>query len=272
MQVLWYYLWIAPHVLLVVVFLVMVLRGLHRQFPMFFLYTISETFQFGLLFFAYLHHDRSSNFGIEYTRFYSIGFLLSTVVRFGVIYEVLSHLLSSYPRLKSSSRWLLRAVTSALLLVAIGVAISIRGVSALLLLGKVAAAIVSTGHADYPLLLSAEQVVDQTVSILQCGLLVFLFLFSRYFTLSWRSPVFGIALGVGIFASVRLVLSAIRLRVGNSGHLSLTLLDMGTYHLCVLIWLFYMLAPERPPKYNSKNLPEHDLDTWNQELRRLIQK
>jgi hypothetical protein len=271
MQFLWYYLWIAPHVLLVGVFLAMILRGLHRQFPMFFLYTVTETFQFGLLLFTHLHRVRGANFGVEYTGFFSVGFVLSTVVRFGVIYEVLSHLLSSYPRLRSSSRWLLRMVTSALLLIAIGIALGIRGGAEPRLLGQVTVAIV-TGHTDYKMMLSAQQVVDQTVSILQCGLLVFLFLFSRYFALSWRSQVFGIALGLGIFASVHLVISAIRLRVGNSGYLSLTLLDMGTYHLCVLIWLFYMLAPERPDKYNSNNLPEHDLDTWNEELKRLIRK
>jgi hypothetical protein len=40
----------------------------------------------------------------------------------------------------------------------------------------------------------------------------------------------------------------------------------------VLIWLFYMLAREQTPKYNPSDLPEHDLETWNQELHRLIKK
>ena len=46
---------------------------------------------------------------------------------------------------------------------------------------------------------------------------------------------------------------------------------MGVYHVCVLIWLAYLWLPERVSQFAVKSVPEHDLETWNEELQRLIQ-
>ena len=114
-------------------------------------------------------------------------------------------------------------------------------------------------------------ILDRTLSILQCGLLIALFFFSRYFSLSWRSPVFGIALGLGIFASVELAASAVLSQVGYSAHVWLDLVKMGTYHCCVVIWIFYLTVADSETSRVSKTLPEHNLDTWNREIERLLQ-
>ena len=272
LQALWYYLWIAPHLLLVMVLAVMIFRGLHRQFPIFFLYTISEIIQFVLLLFTVFHYRYADRFGGEYTIFYSSGLMLSTMLRFGVIYEILSQLLHSYPGLQNAGNLMLRSVALALLVLAVVGAIYIRGETPLSLLTQLEKALRNPERHAFDLLTSARETVNQIVSVLQSGLLVFIFLFSRYFTLSWRSPVFGIALGVGILASVEQILSAIRLGTHTPGNLVLSMVSMGTYHLCVLIWLFYFMASERPPKYNSTDLPKNDLETWNQELQKLTRK
>jgi len=253
-RALWYYLWIAPHLLLGVILLVMFLRGLHRQFPMFFLYTTFEICQFALLLFTTFHYRYRVNFGTEYARFYSLGLALSTTLRFAVIYETVIQLLGNYPALEKSGRSWFRVVTAALLLLAVGVTAS------------------TPGHATSGLLISIMQVLNQAVSILQCGLLIFLFLFSRYFALSWRSQAFGIALGLGIFAGAELATSALRLRLGLAGNHFLNYFSMGTYHLCVLIWLFYLIASEGRPDYNSKDLPQHDLEAWNLQLQKMVKK
>jgi hypothetical protein len=113
--------------------------------------------------------------------------------------------------------------------------------------------------------------LDRTASVLQSGLLISLFLFSHYFGLSWRSPAFGIALGLGIFASVALATSTIWLHLGVFGNRAVNLFTMATYHCCVLIWMFYLMVPERQPQHPASKLPEYDLKTWNRELQRLLQ-
>ena len=54
-----------------------------------------------------------------------------------------------------------------------------------------------------PVWTSIYRLVQRTLRILQCGQLVFLFLFSNYFRLSWRNRAFGIALGLGILPAAR---------------------------------------------------------------------
>jgi hypothetical protein len=245
-----FYLWIAPHVVQAAILGVMIHRKQYRQFPMFFLYTGFEILQFLILlvvnYFRLISHE-------HYHVLFSMGSAVSTVLRFCIIFEILSHMFRNYPALNRSGKILFRA--AALILLVTAVVLSQGG---------------SAGETEH--LRVVVSILDRTFSIVQCGLLFSMFVFSSYFSLSWRSSAFGIALGFGIFASVELASSAIRSQVGQSGNHFLDYFTMATYHLCVLIWLFYMLAPERPTKYNSNNLPEHDLDAWNQELQRLMQK
>jgi hypothetical protein len=246
-----YYLWVGPHLLLGAILFAMIRRSLHRQFPMFFLYTTFEILQFVVLFVISRTHV---HFGEGYVRVYSVGLALSTAIRFGVIHELFNHFFRRYPALSGPGRYLFRAATVALLLVATGVAISTPGKSA-------------------NFLLNATYALDRTVSVLQCGLLILLFLFSRQFALSWRSPAIGIALGLGVFACVELAASAIRLYLGVFGNRAVNLFTMATYHCCVLIWMFYLMRPERITSPVLTPLPEHnDLDIWNQELQRLLQR
>jgi hypothetical protein len=51
----------------------------------------------------------------------------------------------------------------------------------------------------------------------------------------------------------------------------LDFLNMATYHVCVLIWFYYLLVPEKSVTTSAVSLPEHDLAIWNRELERLLQ-
>ena len=48
-------------------------------------------------------------------------------------------------------------------------------------------------------------------------------------------------------------------------------LDMATYHLCVLIWFYYLLVPAKATVKPTVSLPENNLAVWNRELERLLQ-
>jgi hypothetical protein len=243
-----YYLWIAPHLLLLVVAGALLRGRRYRQFPIFFAYIVFEAVQFAVLFAV---TKSSTTSGSEYAVAYSAGLAGSTVLRFGIIYEIFNHLFRNYEALNRLGKPMFRWTTVGLLLAALTVS-------------------AYAGGNDFNHFIYVVRVLDRTASIMQCGLMLGLFLFSAYLGLSWRSHVFGIALGLGIFASVELAASAFLSQTGYAYTTYVNYLTMGTYHGCVLIWAFYLLMPERSPQYTVRAVPEHDLEIWNQELQRLI--
>jgi hypothetical protein len=245
---LWNYLLIVPHLLLVVVLIALIRRRLYRQFPMFFAYIVSEIGQAAIIVPMILLRAVT---GKQYTVAYFSALALSTALRFGIIHEIFAHMFRNYTALSRFGRPLFRWITVGLLLIGL------------------ALAAYSGGH-DARQLLSVATVLDRTANILQGGLLIGLFFFSSYLGLSWRSYLFGIALGVGIAATTDLVVSAIRSQTGFTYVVFLNYVTMATYHCCVLIWIFYLLAPERISQYNLKTVPENNLEAWNQELQRLL--
>jgi len=247
---LFYYLWVAPHILQMIVLLLMMRRKLYKQFPMFLLYTAFELLQFVVLF--AVANGAGAFSDEQYRGMFTVGSAISTALRFGIIYEICIHMLRDYPGVNDLGRSLFRWATVALLLIAAAIAAATHG----------------SGAYNPVVLLS---VLDRTASIMQCGLLLLLFLFSHYFALSWRNCVFGLTLGFGIFASVELATSAIRSQIGSARADFVDIVVMAAYHCCVLIWVFYLVVPERSTIRMPKTLPEADLEIWNHELQRLLQ-
>jgi hypothetical protein len=245
---LFYYLWIAPHILQSVILMPMIRRKLYKQFPIFLLYTAVELLQFIVLLTVYIHFGSLAD--ERYRGAFALGTAVSTALRFGIIYEIFTEVFRNYKALGELGRVLFRWATIILLL--IGVALA-----------------GTHGNGPDGFLLIVP-ILDRTVSFMQCGLLLFLFLFSRYFALSWRNYAFGIALGFGILASLELANSAIRSQIGAGSYL-LDNLGMATYHCCVIIWVFYLVAPERNTYRTPEKLPQGDLEVWNRELQRLLQ-
>jgi hypothetical protein len=243
-----YYLFVAPHLLLLGVVVVMLRQRLQRQFPVFLAYVLWEIAQGGVAFYLIVAPGTTANF---YSGFYTVAVAGSTVLRFGILYEVFRHLVRRYAILDRIGRSLL------------------SWLGATLLLGSVLLAFYTSGN-DADHLLYVIFVLDRTAAILQCGLLLSLFGLSSYLGLSWRSHLFGITLGVGIVATVELAAAALRAELAFSSQAFIDYLTMGAYHASVLVWLAYLWAPERSPQYSVKAVPEHDLETWNQELQRLI--
>jgi len=246
---LWHYLWIAPHALQIVISVVMIRRRLLCEFPAFFTYTVFEAVQGGTLFI--LDHAASVT-PEQYWITSHAGQVITIGLRFALIYEILSLVSRHYPALEQLVRVLFRWAAGLLILIAV----------------------VVSGYApvsSYPVLIfNRVHEVNRAVSLIQTGLLVFLVLFSAYFKLSWRSYVYGIALGLGIFSSVELATSAIRASLGlEPGNYVFDFITMATYHCCVVLWLVYLLVPESSRRI-VKQLPADNLERWNSELERLL--
>jgi hypothetical protein len=245
---LWHYLWLAPPALLAGVVLAMFRRGLHRDYPMFFLYAIWQVVFSPLLF--VLDHLPSVSVN-QYQFFNTTGDLGCIVLRFAIIYEIFIVLFRPYRALKR------------LVVVVIGL-----GLVALLVVSVVVATPgPSAGYWDRSL--GALLLLDRAASIVQCGLLIMLFGLTWYFNLSWRSFLFGIAAGFGVFCATRIAISALRAEATQADLSNFVI--MGSYHGCVLIWTLYLLVPERAAT-QVMSVPAVDLESWNQELERLLQR
>jgi hypothetical protein len=238
-----YYLWIAPHALLTVVPVLMYIRRLHKTFPVFFAYTLYETFEFLLLFTAYLI---GHGLGTFYRDVFIATLAGSTALRFGIIQEIFNSVFRDYLRLERLA------------------AVSMRWLTGLLVLAAIWTVFYSSATAPDNLMVGVR-LLERSVTIIQAGLLLFLFLFSRVFGLSWRSYTFGFAFGFAIFASAQLVNWTLQLTslTEHSKNL-LDLLPTGSYHVSVLVWLGYMLAAEKPVGPLTYKVP--DIDQWSGEL------
>jgi len=82
---------------------------------------------------------------------------------------------------------------------------------------------------------------QRCVRVIQVGLIMFLLVFSKYLGVSRRQHSFGIALGFGFFASVELMLVALR----AGGYLTeniASIANMAAYNCTILIWLSYIVS------------------------------
>src|ERR1700733_8878332 len=120
LQLLFYYLWIAPHVLLAVILMLMIRRRLYRQFPVFLLYTGFEFFQFTVLLGVVVHTGSLSD--DRYRGAFLLGTAISSALRFGIIYEIFVEVFRSYDALRELSKVLFRWATIILLLIGVALA------------------------------------------------------------------------------------------------------------------------------------------------------
>ena len=207
-------LWIAHPVLELGVAAVLFHRKLHKIFPVFFTYLISQILIFSVLFPIFQLGD-SQYFFYAYWSCAAI----SLAIGFKVIHEIFLDIFRPYHTLKDLGSVLFQWAALVMLLVA----------------GVVAAAspVASQGP-----LVQAVLTVQRCVRVIQCGLVLFLLVFSKYLGVTWRQHSFGIALGFGSFASAELTLLALY----ASGHISPTALsffNMLAYNAAIVIWLVY---------------------------------
>ena len=216
--------WVAHPVMESVLAGIMVKRKLHRQFPVFFVYILSQILIFAILFPLYrggpAYYD-------AYFYAYWVGAAISAAIGFKVIHEILLNVFRPYHALKDLSTVLFRWAALVMLLVALVVAAS------------------STAPASSPIT-QAVQTAQRCVRIVQCGLVLFLLLFSKYLGISWKQHSLGMALGFGGYASIEL--AAFALYAGGQIHPNTVgALQSSAYVFAILTWIGYaaLKAPER---------------------------
>jgi hypothetical protein len=250
-SILWHYLWLAPHVLQVALAGLLIRRRIHKLFPVFLTYLLYEAVE---EFTLYALDILPSVTWETFWRAYCLGLIVESLILFALVGELFSHLASSWPAVAKLGN---RLVSSA------GVV--------LVLLATLAAAYAPIDNPQHAII-SRAHILEQTLYIIQSGLILFLFLFATYFRLSWDRRTFGILLGFGILSCEHLASWAVMANglLPDRRYL-LDILNMATYHACVLIWFYYLLVPEKKATTSTVPLPENNLGVWNRELERLLQ-
>ena len=262
-SLLWHYLWVAPSTLLLVVAAIFYRRSLHRQFPVFLLFAVVQ----GVMVLALYAMDLMPSVSDTlWWKANSIRLLIEVILKFALIGEIFSSVFRSYPALSKLGTTMIRGVGLVLALTAVAVAfVTHPGSSA----GTVA----------------ASRVLNLSDFMIECGLLIFIFLFASYFRLAWQRLAFGIALGRGFAASVQLATWSLLAIVDLSDPTRqvVNFVNMSAYHVCTLIWLYYVLTTPKPRAappggddvhYDhawGEDERQHDLVVWNRELERLLQ-
>jgi uncharacterized membrane protein len=249
-SLLWHYLWIGPHILQAALAFILWRRGIHKLFPVFFTYLIFEAIEEFTLYGMDLIPSISANM---WWLACCVGLVIEGFIRLALIGELFFHLLRSRPAIARVG----------------GRLITCTG-AVLVLLATMAAAYAPVDSQQFALGYRGH-LLQQTLYMIECGLILFLFLFTAVFNLSWDRATFGIGLGRGISSSVHLATWAV---VANGGLLQtrhlLDFLNFATYHLCVLIWFYFLLVPQKTAATSAVSLPENNLDIWNRELERLL--
>jgi hypothetical protein len=241
-----YALWLAAPFFQLLILGFMVRRKLTAEFPFFFTYTVFQVLSVGVLFAIF--HFTPNNYFYAYWTSAALGIMLG----FAVIHEVFSYTIRPYVGLRDLGNILFR--WAAFLLVLVGALLAMS------------AADMSTKQ-----LYSAIVNVERGVRLMQCGLLLFIFLCSSYLGLTWKNFASGIALGFGIFAATDLVMFSLRSQLGHMWNATLSLITTSAYNLSVLTWFAYALMPERARQRILNQVVYRPVfDRWNQAAMALV--
>ena len=212
-----YVMWWATPILLSLVAVSMYRRGLHREFPVFFNYSILQ-----VLFFVI-------EFKLRYwANFYYLWWTttaLSIAVAFWVLLEVFKEAFRPYEALRDLS------------------VILFRWCAIIVLLMAAMWAVTSSRNASTDWVTASLYLAARCVRMMQCGLVFFLLLFSEYLGISRRNVVFGISVGFGFFAAINmLVMLALTHPTALSKH-TLIRINSVAYIVTMLVWLAYTALP-----------------------------
>src|SRR5215471_17647976 len=177
-----YALWVTSPVLQTAVVVLLLRRGLHREYPFFFNYTILAIVSEPILFFV---HEYASYTAYYYAYWINTG--LSVLVSFMVLQEIFNEAFRPYEALRDLGVILFR--WSALVVMLVGVMWAVN----------------SGQNSDNGAVTDVILLASRSVRLMQCGLVFFLLLFSEYLGISRRSLLFGMSLGFGLFASVNML-------------------------------------------------------------------
>ncbi len=234
--------WFSQGLGLLFLSVLMLRKKLHREFPVFFAFVAAETVDCWAAMLL-----KSLSYKAYFVEYWLVT-AATTIIGFAVLREVFLHIFRPYDALRNFGQMLFGWSAGVLVLIAIVITFT------------------SAPQMSSPVL-NFVLTLDRSVRLMQCGLVIFLYLFSRQLGLTERHRVFGIAVGFGIFASVHLMTVTLSALVPVASRPNMMYLLNVPYQLAwlvtVMIWIVYMYRPE-PERRRATvlELPE----SWNYTL------
>ena len=213
-------------------------RHLQKQFPYFFNYVIFQIL-------AFLVEFPLRNWTNYFYVYWTVQ-ALSLVVSFAVLLEIFRDAFRPYEALRDLSiilfRWCALVV---------------------LLLGGMWA-ITSWRENQIDNITNAIYLIDRSVRLMQCGLVLFMLLFSEYLGIRRRNLLFGIAVGFGFFAAVNMLVMTALSHHSYFSKSTLSRINGIAYVISTLIWLAYAALPSTV-RSGAKQVAEAT-QKWDQAL------
>jgi hypothetical protein len=241
-----YTLWLGPTFIEVWIVAVMMYRKLWNDLPLFFSYLVFEILRTVLLF-TVRHQD------LVYFYAYWVTETIGCLVALAVIRELFQNAFQPYAGLQALGSVLFRWSFLLLFVVAVIMALAAPG-------------------SDQHKIIAGIFTVKRTVTIVQAGLLGFLFLFASAFRVAWRHYVVGIAAGLGVYGAVELIAMVMRAKFGSVVDSSIYWILMIVNTCCVMIWAAYIVAPVRHTASLTALPDSSRLEDWNRALMQLLGK
>src|SRR6267142_873099 len=237
--------WLGGIVLQVSLAVVIVFRKIWTRFPFFAAYLLTNLGTSGLLFLLSTGHVWHVS---KHVYFYCYWLTQAITLTLGLatLFEIFTTLLASYPSLRKLALLVCRY--------------------AVLALGLLGSLVVIFHHQGETTPNGPLFALEVAVRIAEVGLVVLLFVFAAIFGLPWRRSAFGIALGIGMYASVQLGAVAWQSYSGHAGgHRSWDISTMASllaFDLSLLVWMGSLLS--RQYATSNVELPERaQLEQWN---------
>jgi hypothetical protein len=222
-HIVYWYLWLAPHALLIVIAILMVRRDLHKEFPVFFSYLVYEVLSCGIYFATYLRQPPYSILR-QVDLFARAG---DAALHFAILRELFEPPLTNNPQLRQRMARFSNWTTALLAFLSV-------------------AFVWFTHHKTPGLGLLSDYVVVEGCNLTQCALVALVFLWYRFLNIGMPPFALGIALGLGLITAMEPVVFILKDSATPPVSRIVDLVHMGTYHVAVLIWLYYVQVRETP--------------------------
>src|SRR5271165_2246383 len=160
-SLLWHYLWVAPNILLLALAVVLFRRRDHKLYPAFFAFAVVGSLAELISYLADISPRVSPQ---EWWYVFWASLLVEGLLKFAVVAEVFSHTLHDYGAIAKLGRRL------------------ISGFGAALIFAAAIAAALAPHDSRFGIVYGAH-LLEQTIYLVETGLLVFIFLFAGYFRL-----------------------------------------------------------------------------------------
>jgi len=245
---------VVPYLALGIALVLLLRRGLHRNYPFFTSYVIFQLVSFIVVSIVYVHTlSEPQHLSRLYKWVVTSQLLIQAFFEVGVLYELSDRVLLSSMKRLQGLRTLLRWSTATLVLT-----------------GSVASAFVARGNLTR--VLETFQTLNFGVNLIKIGFLITLILLTRVLHVSWRGLPAGLALGFGISASAEVAASALMSDFTELQNGSVDRVRTAAFLVCVLVWLVYILLPQKKKDSSETGLQMSDLENHMQELQRMVRR